>query len=275
METIEIELKEKSYYFLRVLISLLAYGGLVTWVYLDPDALTVVVSIIVFFAFLTMMRNGIMVGVIKAHAVKLGKNQMPEIYQIVEDYSERMHLNQVPQIYLMEMGGLLNAFATRLYRSNYIVLYSELAEGFYAGNADAIKFVIAHELGDIKRKHLVKEFFVAPSGIIPFLTLAYQRACERTCDNFGKHFSPNGAVQGILTLAAGPELRTKINPKTFIEQVDTDAGFWRWLVEKLSSHPNLNKRLQRVYDERTVKTGSKPEPETVKKEIDHSQYMPK
>lgn len=274
-ESVEVELKEKSYYFLRVLISLLGYAGLVAWVILDNNALPIVIAMLMSIAIFTFFRNGIMVGIIKTNALKLGKEQMPEIYQIVEDYSERMNLKNVPSIYLMEMGGLLNAFATRLYRKNYVVLYSELVEGFYTGNADSIRFVIAHELAHIKRKHLVKEFFVVPSVFVPFLTQAYQRACEYTCDNFGLHFSPAGAVQGILTLAAGPALRTKVNPKVFIQQVETDAGFWRWVVEKFSSHPNLNKRLKRLYSEQVFHSQLNTISGSSKKEVDHAQYMPK
>jgi len=40
------------------------------------------------------------------------------------------------------------------------------------------------------------------SSLIPFLTPAYSRSCELTCDNSG-FFSAEKAVNGIVLLAAG------------------------------------------------------------------------
>jgi hypothetical protein len=59
----------------------------------------------------------------------------------------------VPEAYLLQMGGMLNAFATRFLGRDFLVLYSDVVDGL-ADNPDALNFYIGHEIGHIKRKHL-------------------------------------------------------------------------------------------------------------------------
>jgi len=67
---------------------------------------------------------------------------------------------------LLQEGGLLNAFAKKYFNANYIVIYSDLLETYYEGDKDAVEFVIAHEMGHIKRNHLWKDLLLAPSLFI-------------------------------------------------------------------------------------------------------------
>ncbi len=98
MEPIEIDIKEKSYFFLRVVISLLFYGGLALWLYQVPQLLSLVIGMMLLFALVTFFSNGVFNVIIKSNAIKPRKDQMPEIYQIVENYFWRMQLNKRLQI---------------------------------------------------------------------------------------------------------------------------------------------------------------------------------
>lgn len=222
------------------------------------------------------IRRLVLVGLIKANSVKLSKTQFPEVYAVVEDFANRLELKNIPNIYLLESGGILNAFATRLMRQNYVVIYSELLEEFYDGDKSIVEFVIAHELGHIKRNHIGKEMFLMFSFYIPFLSNAYYRACEYTCDNVGCALSPQGAPKGILAIASGRSLYKKMNPQAFDEQYDQDQSFWRWLVSKFSTHPMMMLRYRNIIQNINVSKISKPIVEQqAAKEYDHSQFMPK
>lgn len=292
--------KENSYFALRVVFSLLIYGGLgysfynasktglpFTWM---PFALILLYVAIFYFFF-----NGLFVGMIKTNSVKLNDKQLPEVYAIVKNLSRSLNLTNVPNTYLLQSGGTLNAFAKKFMGSNYVVIYSDLLEAFYEGNIDAVEFVVAHELGHIKRTHFLKSLLIFPSAIVPFLGPAYNRACELTCDNIGKFFNPKGAVDGLLILAGGKRIAREINLQAYIEQQYTDTGFWRWLAEKsMMNHPPLYKRLANVYDHTISRTSpsapkqkvneqvpetpqtSEPEKPTapVSSESDYRRYMP-
>ena len=231
------------------------------------------VILIILYLFFSL---GVLVGYLKGNAVKVTQKQFPDIYKIVQDQCQRLDM-KVPDVYILQSGGVLNAFATQFIGSKYIVLYSDVLEEAYQGNLEAVEFVIGHELGHIKRNHLNKKLLLFPSFIVPFLNRAYSRGCEYTCDNIGAALSPAGASQGLLLLAAGKQLWRKVNPLEFTAQTDTEGGFWHWFAEKVSSHPHLNKRVERFPNQKPANVQGRRAQETVTiQEIksDHSAYLP-
>ncbi|MBN1990655.1 MAG: M48 family metallopeptidase [Bacteroidales bacterium] len=293
----EVSTKEKAYFAVRLIVSVVLYaliiaviGAMVTEGADGERAkATFLIPAALFFFLLYILRNGLFIGLIKSFSVKLGEKQLPEVYKIVSDCSYRLGIKRTPNVYLLQAGGSLNAFSKKFFNSNYVVIYSDLLEAYYQGDKDAVEFVIAHELGHIKRNHFIKELFLAPSAVVPFLAAAYYRGCELTCDNIGKFFNPKGALSGLLMLAGGKVIYRELNLEAYINQEKTDASFWRWLVEKFLSHPNLYKRLLNVYDPTMVSkfkvsASSKPykydTSEVLEKIVDadkadYSRYMPK
>ncbi len=150
----------------------------------------------------------------------------------------------------MQSRGVLNAFATRFIGKHYIVLYSDILEVAYEEGEEAVKFIIGHELGHVKRGHLnpFLKFLMFPSYIFPFLSKAYYRACEYTCDNIGYSLAPKGAIMGLLILAAGKNLYKQINLEEYLENTKADTGILSWLAEIFSTHPHLNKRIRALYN---------------------------
>lgn len=290
-----VEPKENIYFAICLIISLLIYTGIVLGMIAAIEfGQSAFVGLFGFYAFIIIVAlhvlRGVLVGFIRGNAVKLGPHQFPEIHQVVMSQSQALGLSRVPDVFLLQQGGLLNAFATRFMGSDYVVLYSDLMEEAYEKNQETVDFVIAHELGHIKRNHIVKRLVILPALLIPFLGNAYSRACEYTCDSIGASLSPAGAPTGLLLLSAGKRLYRKVDPHFFMEQRYTEAGFWTWFAEKLSTHPHLTKRLARFSN--TAVLAGKPQStknngwdqaptlvvkEEAKKEpvSDVSRYMPK
>ncbi len=152
----------------------------------------------------------------------------------------------MPEIFIT--GGRFNAFVMRFARANYLMLYSEVIETSLKGDFAILIFVIGHELGHIKRKHLTKDLWLFPSNLVPFLKQAYSRGCEYTCDRIGYHFSNRGAVEGILILAIGKEIYSKISIDQFITDSKNEQGFWVWFSEIFLTHPHLAKRIKGIED---------------------------
>jgi Zn-dependent protease with chaperone function len=291
----QVEPKENIYFAICLVISLLVYTGIILGIMAGMEfgkgpfiavfglyALIVIVALHVI--------RGVLVGYIRGNAIKLGPHQFPEIHQVVMSQSQALGLSRIPDVFLLQQGGLLNAFATRFMGSDYVVLYSDLMEEAYEKNQETVDFVIAHELGHIKRNHILKRIIILPAMMVPFLGYAYSRACEYTCDSIGASLSPTGVRSGLLVLAAGKRLYRQVDAHYFIEQRYTESGFWTWFAEKLSTHPHLTKRLARFAN--TAVFAEKPQAaknngwdvpptqaakEEVKKEPvnDPSKYMPK
>lgn len=186
----------------------------------------------------------VFIAQVRGSGVRLGPEQFPELYERVESLALRMGMERVPETYLMQAGGSLNAFATRFLGTNIVVLFSDLLEAC-GGNEPARDMIIAHELGHVHAGHLRWHWFLLPSKLVPFLGSALSRSREYTCDRYGLAGAGDreGAVLGMTILAAGGTHGPKVNREALVRQrAAIDTG-WMTIGEWLSSHPPLVKRI--------------------------------
>lgn len=242
---IKVHPKENSYLMFMTLVSFLIYGLF----FLKAEALFQANSVIFFMIILLLIANFIgsllFVGNLKGNSIKINNNQFPEIFAILESHSKKLELEKIPDMYVLQGNGILNAFALRFVQRDYIVVYSDVLDIAYQEGMEAVSFIIGHELGHIKRGHtsFSKSVFLLPAKLIPFLGNAYSRACEYTCDNIGYNLSSEGALHGVLVLAAGKKLYKKINIKELILVSQFDPEFDVSFAEIFSTHPFLIKRI--------------------------------
>jgi hypothetical protein len=91
----------------------------------------------------------------------------------------------MPEVYLQQQDGAINAFATRFLRSHMVVLMADLLEA--CGSNDAARdMIIGHELGHIRAGHLRFHWVLLPVAFVPFVGSALSRAREYTCDRYGR-----------------------------------------------------------------------------------------
>jgi Zn-dependent protease with chaperone function len=189
-----------------------------------------------------------MLANIRTNGVKLSPNQFPTVYKKTEILCEKMGIAIMLDVYVMQSDGVLNAFATRFFGRNMVVLYSEFFELIKQGAEDELAFIIAHELAHIKRRHITKQMLILPAMWIPFLGEAYSRTCEYTCDRFGAYYTGNteASKNSLMILSIGKDLYQDVNQMEFLEQIDQESGFFVWLSEKISTHPPLPKRVREI-----------------------------
>jgi len=197
-----------------------------------------ILGLVFFFAHLMLIAH------VRGSSIKLGPQQMPELYDRVVSIAQRIGMKRVPDVYLQQQGGILNAFATRFGRRRFVVLYSDLVRAC-GDNLDALDFIIAHELGHIHRGHLNWRWLLAPGLIVPFLGTAYSRACEYTCDRYGFQASSdkNRSLDGLCILAAGPQFAPYVNRQAFVAQRDDLNTAFMKLGQWFATHPPLAKRV--------------------------------
>lgn len=184
---------------------------------------------------------------IKGNGVKISADQFPDLHDRYTRCCETLGVTPYPDAYLINGGGILNAFATRFLGRHFVVLYSNVVDAM-EGSPEAINFYIGHELGHIQRKHLEWGPYIWPASILPLLGAAYSRAREYTCDQFGLACC-NGsqpAVQGLVALAAGEKRWATLSVPAYLEQTKDSSGFWMSFHELVADYPWLVKRAARL-----------------------------
>ncbi|MFL6676435.1 MAG: M48 family metalloprotease [Massilia sp.] len=188
-----------------------------------------------------------LISYIKGTGVRITGDQFPDLKRQVSACCAKLGLDQEPDAYLLQMGGTLNAFATRFLGRDFLVLYSEVVDGL-ADNPDALNFYIGHEIGHIKRKHLTWSTVLLPASLLPLVGAAYSRAREYTCDRHGLAACDNAvsAEHGLAVLAAGGKRSRTMNNSAFIEQSRDSEDFWMSFHELVGDYPWLVKRMGAV-----------------------------
>lgn len=246
--------KENIYFQLMLLASLPVWGLAVIFLLTllkggGFSGLFLVALYFFSFVVLIIFSQGIFIGEIKNHGVKVTEKQLPGVLRTATRLAEEMGLKKVPEIYVIQAGGLLNAFATKFFlgSTHFMVLYSDVLELAYDQGEGAIEFIIAHELAHMKRNHITKRYLVLPASSIPFLSMAYYRACEFTCDSFATALTGvDAAKQGLAVLGLGKKLHVSLDVDELIHSGRNHGGLWSFLAEKLSTHPPLFKRFLNV-----------------------------
>ncbi len=235
--------KEKIYFYIMSAISLMMYAAAV---FFAPIALIYVPIIWAFRALLGTLA----LGYLRSNAIKVSEHQFPEIAAVAKEQCATLKM-QMPDIYIMQGNGMLNAFATRIARRDMVMLYADVLEIAYQEGMDAVAFILGHELGHLYRKHVhpMKSLLIWPATFIPFLSNAYSRACEYTCDAIGYALCPQGATKGLLVLAAGKKLYAAVSVNALLANKEYEQGFAVWLAEIVSTHPPLLQRIAKVYQE--------------------------
>ncbi|MCC6649759.1 MAG: M48 family metallopeptidase [Candidatus Eisenbacteria bacterium] len=184
---------------------------------------------------------GLMAGHLRGNGVRVSERQFPEAHAELVRLSQRLDM-PVPEMYVLQAGGVLNAFATQFSTRRFVVVYSDLFEMALDGGRAGLSFVIAHELAHIKRRHLDWRPWIAPAMFVPLVGAAYSRACERTCDNYATWLCPEGVEPGLLALAAGRRLSKLMSGDAFVDQLP-DGDFWFELAQAFADHPHLVHRV--------------------------------
>jgi Zn-dependent protease with chaperone function len=235
--------RERVYYVAMVVVSLLVYAGLVLVGLQKPEAAATILMYGLVLSLVGLFAHGLALGRVRGNAVRVSEKQFPQLHRLAVAHARKLSLKKVPTVYVMESGGLLNAFATRFLGRDFVIIYSDVLELALAQGEAAVGFIMGHELAHIWRGHLKHRWLTLPGRLMPYLGVAYSRACEYTCDRIGAFCQPDGAISGLLALAAGKQLHAHVDVKEYAAQAVSDQSFWIRRAELMSSHPLLPKRI--------------------------------
>lgn len=227
---------EKKLYLFSVLISVVAWAVIVVTI------VGLLYGLLI--GFFLFVAHALFIAYIKGNGVKLSDAQLPNIYRKVVEASQKLGLPNVPDAYVVQAGGALNAFATKFVGRNFIVIYSDLLEACDEDSKEA-DMIIGHEIGHLALGHLKFVWFLLPAHLVPWLWPAYSRQREYSCDRCGYEVAGDfgSAARGLAILAAGGKYGRQVNLDAFTKQMQDTTGFWTSVYELNASHPYLPKRI--------------------------------
>lgn len=240
--------KERTYFLGVILLSILVWTGL---------ALTIVgLFYAVIIGGFLWFGHGLLIAYLRAEAVKVSERQMPELAATFREVCSSLGVAHPPALYVLQSGGMLNAFATRHTGRDFVVIYSDLLEALGPASRE-MRFLLGHEIGHLKSGHILKQVLLAPGLFCPLLGPAYRRAWETSCDRYGALASGDiaSAARGLLVLAAGRQHGPKLDPGAYTAQYTDDRGFFVSLHELTSTYPTL---ARRVLDVLALRDGTTP-----------------
>ncbi|MTV48386.1 M48 family metalloprotease [Heliobacillus mobilis] len=183
------------------------------------------------------------------NAVKVGRDQFPEIHRIIEETAKALGLTSVPDVFIVNGQGALNALAIRVLSGRYVLLYGDLVDLCLDRNAwGELTMIIGHELAHHRLGHISiwRTLFLSPAMAVPFLGGAYSRACELSADRVGMVLTKNtgDACNALISLCLGSRVLARdTNISAFEKQELQVPPFFGFLNEIYSTHPRMTKRI--------------------------------
>jgi len=235
-----VEPKEKRYQ------GLIAFFSILFWLGVVASGIGIIYVGIMFLSL--WFGSGLLAAYLKSESVKISPTQMPRLHQSFMEVCQELGVEEPPALYVMESGGLLNAFATRHSGRNFVVLYADFVEAFDEDSRE-VKFVLGHEIGHIQQNHILKRLFFYPGMLMPLLGAAYTRICEATCDRYGAYAANDidASMRAMMTISGGRVKGRTLDAQSFIRQHYEERGFFVSLHELLSGYPTLSQRVAKLH----------------------------
>lgn len=235
--------------------------SLVIWLLLLVGTFGIVLVYLVLFALFALIAHSALIAHLRGNAIRITRQQMPDLHERLATCARKLDMPEIPEAYLLNGNGVLNAFATRFLGRNFVVLHSDVVDSM-EDRPGALDFYIGHELGHLRRNHLTWSQILAPALFLPVIGAAYSRAREYTCDRHGLAVcdDPEDAQYGLVALAAGKRRWRSVNLADYSESAAARPGFWMSLHELVGDYPWLSKRhawLRALAEKREPKLGGR------------------
>ncbi len=244
--------KEGTYFAFVLIISILV------WIAIAVSIIGAFYAVII--GFFLWLGNGLLIALLRSEAVRVDEHQLPELHRTFQDVCRQLGVLTPPKLFVLQAGGMLNAFAARFAGRDFVVVYSDFLEALGPTSTE-MKFVLGHELGHIRSRHILKQIFLGPGMLCPLVGPAYRRAWESSSDRYGAYAAQDveGSVRAMLILGGGREHGRLLNAEAFAGQHRDERGFFVSLHELTSSYPTLSRRTTDLLALRTGQPAAKPD----------------
>ena len=113
---------EKPRFAMMAGVSVLIYGALIFEAWSTPALGLPIIfygPLLVLAAFLA---HGLAVGRVRGNGILVSERQFPLLHRCVVAHASRLGIDPLPSVYVLEAGGVLNAFAMKLLGKKFVVI---------------------------------------------------------------------------------------------------------------------------------------------------------
>jgi len=188
-------------------------------------------------------------AVVFGSSVKVTSEQYPQIHGRAQELCKELGMSSVPDIFIVNSQGVINAVAIRSLDKKYVFLYSSLVDLLLLkGHEKELDFVLGHELGHHAAGHVSfwKNTLLIWAGFVPFIGAAYSRAKELTADRIGHYLVKDVKVStralGAIALGSGALVET-LNIEAFKKQEAEIPELMGFIHKVFSTHPRTTRRV--------------------------------
>lgn len=188
-----------------------------------------------------------------ANALKVSAASFPEIHKVCEEVRHTLDYNKPIDIYIVE-EGTVNAFLARFFRTEFIVLNSELVEDMVQPESLLqLKWVIARFVGSLKVKHDKLLFFrviiesLEKLQIFNIFLLPYERAIQYSGDQIGLAVCGDldQSMVAFQKFMVGNTLSRRVILDGILAQ-EREMGFFAFVARLFSTHPHVVDRYMNL-----------------------------
>ncbi|MCW5752871.1 MAG: M48 family metallopeptidase [Alphaproteobacteria bacterium] len=192
--------------------------------------------------------QGLFRAIVLGSAVRVSERQFPHIHAMVAKAAADLGLKSVPDTFVVNSAGVVNAVAVRFLSQRYVLLYSQLVDLM---DETQLRFVIGHELAHHAAGHLTlwRTALMGPARLVPLLGPAYSRACEYTADRISAVLTGDSAsaAASLAVLACGStRLMPSLDAADFRAQEAQVPPIFGLLSILFATHPRLTQRVIEV-----------------------------
>lgn len=181
-------------------------------------------------------------AIIHGSGICINENQMPQIHDCVVQFCDRLGLQKIPEVYLVE-DSVLNAAAVKFGKRDVILLTDDMIHGCLINETkNTLGFVLGHELAHISLGHLgtfrtmLKQAFKKLSRLDEFSADAVAMALVG---------DKKAAIMGLMILTAGSHIVPYVNAQQLVKQSqEVEQNKYSKKAERALTHPLM---LRRIY----------------------------
>lgn len=235
--------KEKIYYGLSAIV------GALFWFLMLIDYPVEIITALILLLIVLWINQQYFKAFVWGNAIHVNDSQYKELNEIVIQQAQELQLKRVPDVFILNGQGMVNAMAVRFLSGRFILLYSDLVDLMLKRNEmDELKMIIGHELGHHAAGHVLflKRLLIYPVFFFPIVAYSWGRACELTADRIGMALTNNkeASIKALASIACGSQsLSSSLNIENFKLQEKKIPGLFGFLYELYSTHPRTTKRI--------------------------------
>ena len=236
------------------------YGAMLSTIALIASLFTGIGGIVIFLISLLFQYYAYYGGQL-AYSIRVSEKNFPEIYHKAQEYTRLLGLKKMPEIYVRQMNGQVNAYTSWVPGKTFIQLNAEIVDLAYMENKDfdTVFFVMAHEFGHVHLHHVQLAYTLWPMLAMFFpavgqlFYLGLQRAREYSADRVAQALTAGKAeLETMMMLSAGRHAYKHVDAEDYVERINENnralERFARWCINFGSTHPIHPYRVRAILD---------------------------